>query len=134
MSTDSNSNILFSIQDGMYYDYKLYYYPLNINGINYSQIQQTKQHGAQIFLQKINDSNISINEIPLPKNEIEQYLYPHVVDHLRPILPIKLRQAEDMFGDGYILIPVGEHGNVRIGINKFDDAYLMVYYSIRKIF
>jgi hypothetical protein len=38
----------------------------------------------------LNDNSLSIVGVQMPSNEIQEYLYPHVVDYLKNDLPIQL--------------------------------------------
>jgi hypothetical protein len=72
-------------------------------------------------------SNIYIERVPLPTNNIERQLYPHVVEYLQPYLPIHFEWYEDSLdeGYGYRLRP---QNNAPIGVDLQRGVSVSAYY------
>jgi len=79
------------------YTYKLYSFEFNNNN-NFELVKQT---GYKTCENKVNISNIYIENVPLPTNDIEKRLYPHVVKYLQPFLPIKFEWYTELLDEGY---------------------------------
>lgn len=108
-----------------------YFYPLQISGIDYTEIIRNHQLSFRQFLESFDTSNIFIRDIPLPQNKIEEKLYQIVRDFLTPYLPIKIDIELDKFDDCYYFELVNKDIPIVIGFSSFDDAILPIYFLNR---
>lgn len=78
------------------------------------------------------DKNNTITKVPIPTNEIEQYLYPYINEYLSPHFPIKFEKYYDMMYDKDVLRPITKTP-LEISISdSIDDINMTVYYLTRK--
>lgn len=108
------------------YDIELYKYPLQVTGASifkFLDICDTSFDACDDI------SKFVINHISNPSNDIEKRLYPHIVRHLQPYLPIQFEKYIPNYDDdGYRLRTIN---NAPIQFTKKDGAFISVYYLSR---
>lgn len=110
------------------YNIKCYRYKLYIEGFLGNIPQISKQFANNKLSNPIDCKNCFIKCIPEPTNKIEKKLYSYIVNHLSSYLPIKIECKYCLYDDDYKLESQDNVHGLRIGINSFDDVYLIVYY------
>jgi len=85
------------------YDIGFYIYQLDTFGLDVESIREQYGQTSDYVTYSGSDfniNNICIKHVPLPRNSIEERLYPHVKAYLEPHLPIKFTLV-DKYGDDY---------------------------------
>jgi len=107
------------------YDIASHHYPLVLNNLDLPKSITSE------YMYTLNDNSLSIVGVQMPSNEIQEYLYPHVVDYLKNDLPIQLikknndgsRNYDDY---GVYLVP---NTNKSVRFNMFTStAYVPLEY------
>lgn len=112
------------------YDIGFYIYQLDTFGLDVESIRE--QHGRTFDyvtypISNFNIHDICIKHVPLPRNSIEERLYPYVKAYLEPHLPIKFT-LEDKYVDDYYTLKPNCDVNIRFNTSYTSGTYLGVYY------
>jgi hypothetical protein len=107
------------------YDIELYRYPLHVTG---GDTPFTQLCDAAVG-ESEDVSGFVIDGVPSPSNAVEERLYPHVVRHLQPHLPILFETYDPAYDDvGY---RIRAQKQAPIGFTKEYGAFVSVYYLTR---
>lgn len=112
------------------YDIGFYIYQLDTFGLDVESIREQYGRTSDYVTYSGSDFNIHdicIKHVPLPRNSIEEKLYPHVKAYLEPHLPIKFT-LEDKYGDDYFTLKPKCDVNIRFNTSYTSGTYLGVYY------
>lgn len=106
-----------------------YRYNLGMAGLDMSSATQCSHMYHKKLGKMMDVSNMCLESVPLPKNDVEKKLYPHVVAYLQPHLPIAFECYIGLHDeDCYSVRP---KKSAPIHFNLADGAYLYMYHLSR---